>query len=159
MTKDSPPSNSTPTTEIELEQWMKDNCFNFDGYSIHGNHIHEGCGIDRADGLFIWYFTERGEKRTLKTFHTEAEIIAHAYQEIKSDLWAKTHGVGFTEDKSKIEELAHILTEMHIEYIQDSIPYYAADRPMYRIFVLGCDIQQVLHLKEKYSFNPLDTKQ
>lgn len=152
MIKESLKNNSIPKTEIELEQWMKENCFNFDGYSINGNHIHEGCGIDRTAGQFIWYYTERGEKRTLKTFDSESEIIAHAYDEINSDLWARTHCIGFTEDKNKAEELAGLLTELHIEYTEDQIPYSSREQPAYRTFVLGCDIKRVEHLQEKYGY-------
>jgi hypothetical protein len=37
---------------------MKENCFNFEAYSINGNSIYEGFGIDRLGGLFAWYYTD-----------------------------------------------------------------------------------------------------
>jgi hypothetical protein len=49
-------------TEIELENWMKENCFNFNRYSINGSSIYEGFGIDKSVGLYTWYYTERGQK-------------------------------------------------------------------------------------------------
>ncbi len=70
------PNDYCPTTEVELENWMKQNCFNFNDYSVNGNHIYEGCGIDRDEGGFVWYFTERGQKSKLRHFNTEREIIS-----------------------------------------------------------------------------------
>jgi hypothetical protein len=142
--------NLNPHTEIELEQWMKKNCYNFENYSINGNAIFEGYGIDRFGGLFIWYYTERGEKRTLKYFQTEKEIIEFAFNEIKSDKWAKTHCIGFTTDKKEAVELSNKLKELQIESMQDEIPYYGLERPVFRTFVFGCDINKALHFKKRY---------
>jgi hypothetical protein len=139
-----------PKTEIELEKWMKDNFFNFNGYSINGNPIHEGFGIDKSGGLYIWYYTERGEKNNLNYFKSEEEIIQHAFNQIKADKWAKTHCVGFTSNKQDSVELANILTDLQVEYFQDEIPYYGIKKPIYRTFVIGRDILKTEHLKEKY---------
>lgn len=57
---------------------------------------------------------------------------------------------GFTSDKAKSEELCSILTEMDIEHFQDEIPYYGINHPVYRVFVLGCDIKKTMHLKERF---------
>jgi hypothetical protein len=81
-------SNYIPKTEIELENWMKANCFNFNYYSINGNIINEGCGIEKSGELYIWYHTERGQKDNLKYFISESEIVEYAFNEIKSDKWA-----------------------------------------------------------------------
>ena len=35
-------------------------------------------------------------------------------------------------------------------YFEDKTPYYGIDRPVYRVFVLGCDIKKTEYLKEKY---------
>ena len=140
----------TPDTIIKLENWMKENCFNFDSYSINGNSIYEGHGIDKSGRVFIWYHTERGHKNNLKYFQTEKEIVEFAYNEIKSDNWARTHCIGFTTNEKETNELADKLKEMKIEFIQDKIPYYGAHRPVYRTFVLGCDIDKVSYLKDEY---------
>ncbi len=139
-----------PQTEVDLEKWMKTNCFNFEGYSVNGNAIHEGFGIDKLGGLFAWYYTERGEKNNLKYFQSEKEIVEFAYREIKSDKWANAHCVGFTADKKEADELAGVLKSRDIKFIQDDIPYYGPQRPAYRIFVFGCDIQKVADLKVVY---------
>jgi hypothetical protein len=61
-------SQTTPKTRIELENWMKANCYHFNSYSINGNFIYEGFGIDYINGFYNWYYTERGQKRGEKCF-------------------------------------------------------------------------------------------
>lgn len=139
-----------PSTEIELEAWMKVNCFNFHNYSINGNLIHEGFGIERSEDLFIWYFTERGERSKIKVFETEGQIIEHAFSEINNDKWARTHCIGFTPDKDASTELANELYRLGFKYVQDKIPYFGLDGPIFRTFVFGCDIEPTEHLKSKY---------
>lgn len=143
-------NNYLPKTEKELDAWMKKNCFNFDSYSINGNAIFEGFGIDRSGGLFIWYYTEKGQMSNIKYFQSESEIVKYAFDQIRSDKWAKTYCVGFTMSKNEKEELGSMLEEMSVEYFQDEIPYNGPEQPVYRTFVLGCDINKTKHLKEKY---------
>ncbi|QIK54830.1 hypothetical protein G7051_10935 [Dysgonomonas sp. HDW5B] len=139
-----------PKTEKELYNWMKENHCNFDSYSINGNSIYEGFGIEIIGGLYTWFYTEKGIKNQVKTFQTEQEIIEYAYTQIKSDKWAWTHCIEFTRNKYKSDKLCHILTDMEIEYFQDEIPYYGKDSPVYRVFVLACDIKKTKFLKVKY---------
>jgi hypothetical protein len=144
-------SDYLPKTKIELENWMKENCFHFDTYSINGNSIYEGWGIEHTDGQFIWYFTERGLQKNLESFKSEAEIVEYAFNEIKSDQTARTHIIGFSADRNKIINLKNELDQMNIEFIQDTIAYYGLkEPPVYRVFVVGCDIRKTEHLKEKY---------
>ncbi len=143
-------SNYLPKTKIELENWMSENCFNFNSYSINGNSIYEGFGIDKSGGLFIWYYVERGKRDNLKYFNSENEIVEHAFNQIKSDKWAKKHCIGFSINVNKITELKSELQKMNIEFFEDKIPYYGVDKPAYRVFVVGCDIQKTEYLKEKY---------
>ncbi|KAA5533552.1 hypothetical protein F0919_13510 [Taibaiella lutea] len=139
-----------PATEKELESWMKENCYNFKSYSINGNSIYEGCGIDNSGGLFIWYYTERGKRTVLKYFPSEPEIVEYAFNQIKADKWAKAHCIGFTTSKAEKQELENILKDANIEFFQDEIPYYGLERTVYRTFVLGCNINKTQHLKLKY---------
>lgn len=134
----------------ELEKWMKDNCFNFDSYSVNGNFIHEGYGIENSGGLFMWYYTERGEKENLKYFSTEAEAVTYAYNQITADKWANAHCIGFTQNKEESFELSSKLEEMNIPFFQDEIPYYGEKFPVYRTFVFGSDIKRVNDLQAKY---------
>ncbi len=143
-------SEYLPKTEIGLEKWMIENCFNFNSYSINGNSIYEGYGIDKSGGLYIWYYTERGQKDNLKYFKTENEIVEYAFNQIKSDKWAKTHCIAFSTDINKINDLRNKLQRMETKFIEDKIPYYGIEKPAYRIFVLGCDIKKTEYLREKY---------
>ena len=59
-----------PETELELEDWMKQNCYNFNSYSINGNLIWEGLGIEKKGSLYSWYHIERGQKSDLEIFRT-----------------------------------------------------------------------------------------
>lgn len=143
-------SEYIPKTEIELENWMKENCFNFNSYSINGNSIYEGFGIDKSNGLYIWYYTECGQKNNLKHFHSEVEIVDYAFNQIRSDKWAKTHCIGFSTNLNKINELKSELQKKEIEFFEDKIPYYGIERHVFRVFILGCDILKTEYLKAKY---------
>ena len=139
-----------PQSQTELEAWMKENCYNFTSYSVNGNPISEGLGIDKWGELFIWYHTERGERRNLDYFRSEKEVVEYAYDKIISDKWANAHCVGYTIDKKEITELANILEKLEIKYITDEIPYFGPSRPAYRIFVFGCDIHSTMHLRDRF---------
>lgn len=140
-------SNSyLPKTEIELESWMKENCYHFNSYSINGNSIYEGFGIKKSNDLFIWYYTERGQENNIKTFQSENEIVEFAFNQIKADKWARTHCIGFTNDKNKNLEMKRALQKMKIDFFEDEIPYDGIDGPVYRIFVSGCDIIQTRNI-------------
>jgi len=56
-------TENIPKTQKELEDWMKKNYCNFKNYSINGNPISEGFGISIDEGLFVWYYTERGNTK------------------------------------------------------------------------------------------------
>ena len=146
-------NEKTPENEIELEKWMKENCYNFNSYSINGNFIWEGFGIETNGSLFSWYYTERGQKNTLEIFRTEREIVEFAFNQISTDKWAKTHCIGFSIDKRQCDELAEELKKLNIDFIQDEIPYYA-EQPVFRIFVFGCDIQKTEYLKSQFYDEP-----
>ncbi|WP_116109362.1 hypothetical protein [Lewinella sp. IMCC34191] len=137
-------------TQSELEKWMKENCYNFNSYSINGRTISEGFGIEDWGGLFIWYYTERGERNNLDYFQSEKEAIEYAYEKIISDKWANAHIVGYTTNKDEQGELTNILDELGISYMNDEIPYSGPGRPAYRIFVFGCDINRIKHLRDIY---------
>lgn len=42
-------------TELELEQWLKENCYSMNNYSINGNIIYEGCGLEKNGSLYHWF--------------------------------------------------------------------------------------------------------
>lgn len=139
-----------PKTEMELENWMKQNCYNFNSYSINGNFIYEGFGIDKMNEAYIWYYTERGQKNNLATFSTESEAVEHAFNQIKIDKTAKSHCVGFVFNKAESESLSKILKDKNIDFFQDEIPYNGPNKPAYRTFVYGCDIKELTEIQKKY---------
>lgn len=63
---------------------------------------------------------------------------------------AKSHLVGFTKDKKKVQDLISEIKKRGLKYWKDEIPYGGINDPRTRIFVLGCDIQKALDLKEQY---------
>jgi len=74
----------------------------------------------------------------------------YAYNEIKSDQWARTHLIGFSSDLSKMVQLKKELDNINIQYTYDETPHYRNGKPAYRVFVLGCDIRKTIHLKKSY---------
>jgi len=66
----------------ELEKWLKENCYPMNSYSINGNAIYEGFGLENNGGLFQWFYTERGDKQTLEHFATEKEAVEYALKKL-----------------------------------------------------------------------------
>lgn len=141
--------NDVPISVIELENWMKDNCYNFSSYSINGNFIDEGFSIEKNGDLFLWYYQERGIKRAIKEFQSEKEVVEYGFNKILNDKCAKVHCIGFSKNEKDINDLVSIISGMNIEFFQDKITYDDW-KPVFRVFVFGCDVKKVLFLKEKY---------
>jgi len=138
-----------PSTIQELDEWMTANCYN-DSYGIGNRNIHEGMGLDIIGSLFVWYYTERGQRKYLNYFQTEKEAVAFAFDQIKSDPFASRHMIGFLKDKCQEQELLAELDNRQIGYKTDRIPYGGINDQRCRVFVFGCDIRRALDLKEKY---------
>jgi hypothetical protein len=137
------------STIKQLDQWMTDNCYN-DNYAIGDRNIHEGLGLDKFGSLFVWYYTERGQRENLKYFPTEREAVEFAFKQITSDKFANRHLIGFLSDKSLKLELLNELDNRTIGYWTDEIPYGGINNPKYRVFVFGCDFKRAIDLKAKY---------
>jgi hypothetical protein len=135
------------TTIRELKDYMDKNCYNNNFYSIDGNVIFEGFGIDKFGELFIWYYTERGEKENLELFKTEREVVEYAYKIIKDDKFAKSHLIRYTNKISIKNDIVIELVKRKISYWVEEIP--AAKEIFYRIFIEGCDINKAIDLIEK----------
>lgn len=136
-------------TEIELEQWLKENCYPMNSYSINGNVIYEGCGIENNGGLYEWYYTERGEKRTLEYFATEKDAVQYALKEIKADKHSNRNFIGIYKDLSEVKKILLELQNRGIEYWTDKIPYGGMNDWRTRIFVIGCGIKKATDLIKK----------
>lgn len=144
-------AQNLPQTSKELASWMKARCYNFDRYSIGGNSICEGFGLEKAGSSYLWYYTERGQRTEVVSFTTEQEAVAHAYQQIVADKWATAHYVGLTDNQAEAQELAGRLGSLGIAFWQDELAnFYALQRPAYRTFVSGCDINRAEFLKRQF---------
>jgi len=144
-----------PQTIKELVQWMKERCYNFDSYSIGGNSIYEGFGLEETLDGYVWYYTERGQRTSVAFFATEQEAVVHAHQQIAADKWAAAHYVGLTAKQAEARELAEELRTLGIDFWQDEIAsFYARQQPAYRTFVAGCDINRAAFLKRRYYHKP-----
>ncbi len=138
------------TTIKQLDEWMTNNCFN-DNYAIGNRNIHEGFGLDRFGTLYVWYYTERGERQNLNYFQTEKEAVDFAFKTITADKFANRHMIGFIKDRLKETELLAELKSRNLEYWKDEIPYGGLNDIRIRVFVFGCDIKSVLDLQQQYS--------
>ena len=133
----------------QLDEWLTKNCF-VDKYGIGNRNIYEGCGLDTFGSLYVWYYTERGKRENLNYFRTEKEAVDFAFKTIIADRFARSHMIGFVNDKQIELELITELENRSIEFWKDEIPYYGLLKLSTRIFVIGCDIKKVLDLQIKY---------
>jgi hypothetical protein len=144
-----------PQTVKELTRWMKERCYNFDSYSIDGNSIYEGFGLEATLNGYVWYYTERGQRTSVAFFATEQEAVAHAHQQVTADKWATAHYVGLTANQREMQALADELRALSIAFWQDVISsFYGSQQPAYRTFVAGGDIKRVGFLKQRYYHEP-----
>jgi len=137
----------------QLDDWMTWNCYN-DNYGIGNRNILEGCGLDTFGSLYVWYYTERGQRQNLTYFQTEKAAVEYAFKEITSDKNANMHMVGLIKEKDKEKEI-ELLSELEkrdVKYWKDEIPYGPFNDIRVRVFVFGCDIKKVSDLKDKYGY-------
>lgn len=139
-------------TIAELEIWLEENCYSFQSISIGHHAAYEGIIIEHEKESFNWCYSERGNKTIIASFTKEKELVDYAVEHLSSDRWLKAHMLGFTFDETKIEELGSLLSSMKIEFERNDIPNYSKGQKAYRIFVFGCDITKVEHLKAVYMF-------
>lgn len=142
-------TNTNLLTIKQLDDWLTVNCF-ADTYAIGNRNIHEGCGLDTFGSLYVWYYTERGERQNLNYFQTEKEAVDFAFKKIIADKFAQSHMVGFINDKQSEIQLLTELQNRNIGYWKDEIPYYGLQKLTTRVFVMGCDIKKVVDLQKKY---------
>ncbi|MES2331248.1 MAG: hypothetical protein V4539_16715 [Bacteroidota bacterium] len=133
----------------QLDEWLTANCFN-DSYAIGNRIVHEGFGLDTFGSLYVWYYTERGERTNFNYFQTEKEAVAFAFEKITSDKFANRHMVGFIKDKTTETDLLNELGNRNIQFWKDEIPYDGINDTRIRVFVFGCDIKRVLDLQKQF---------
>jgi len=134
-------------TLAKLEKWLEENCYNFQFITIGRHKAQEGTVIECEHGSYNWCYSERGRKTIIASFKTEKDLVGYAYKALLSDQWARSHLLVLTFDKEKVGETGKLLEDMGIEFLRNDIPNYRDGRRAYRIFVFGCDIKKVEHLK------------
>ncbi|MGB5500005.1 MAG: hypothetical protein WBM77_13835 [Maribacter sp.] len=92
-------------TIIELEKWLKENCYPMNSYSINGRAIYEGYGLENNGGLFQWFYTERGDKQTLEYFETERKAVEYALKKIKANEHANLNYIGMYKSDEEVEQI------------------------------------------------------
>lgn len=137
------------TTRIALQKWLVANCYRMNNYSINGNTIYEGYGLEHSDGIFKWFYTEGGAKRTLEYFKTEKEAVAYALRKIKADGHANRNYIGMYADHQEVEQLLSELKKRKVEFWTDKIPFGGMNDLRTRVFVIGCGIKNVQDLIKK----------
>lgn len=133
-------------TIIELEKWLKENCYPMNSYSINGNTIYEGFGLENNGELYQWFYTERGYKQILEYFSTEKDAVQYALKTIKSNEHANRNYIGMYKSDQEVERIISELKKRGIEYWTDKIPYGGINDWQTRIFVIGCGIKNAQDL-------------
>lgn len=133
-------------TELELVQWLKEHCYPMNSYSINGNFIYEGRGLEKNGNLYEWFYTERGKKQTLEYFDTEKKAVQFALKEIKGDSHANRNFIGMYKESSEVEKILSELKNRGIEYWTDKIPYGGINDRRTRVFVIGTGINKAKDL-------------
>ena len=115
-------------------------------YSINGNSIYEGRGLEKNGNLYEWFYTERGEKQILEHFDTEKKAVQFALKEIKADSHANRNLIAMIKEKQELEKLISELKNREIKYWTDYIPYGGNNDWRTRVFVVGCGIKKATDL-------------
>lgn len=128
----------------ELNAWMKENCIKFDNYSIGGNSILEGYGIEiLVEGLYCWFYIERGNKNILEYFKSESDVVNFAYNFISKDKHAKSHLIFQTESEKEKDIFLNKLKNNNFDFWYDRIPYLNSCGYIFRVFVVSCRYKEL----------------
>lgn len=134
----------------ELEKYLEDNCYSFNGLSIGNHRAQEGYIIEFESGAYNFSYSERGKKRVIKSYGTEKELVEYAYETITKNKWANAHLLVCVYSEAEILEVEGILKSYNIDFARNDIPNYKDGRRAYRIFVFGRDILRLNEIKKKY---------
>ena len=134
----------------ELEQYLEENCYNFDSITIGRHYAYEGYVVKSCALGYCLFSSERGRETLLKAFPTEEELVAFTLAKLDKDPWCKAHMVAFTLDKKQIQKAGFKLKLMGIRYKRNDILGYRSGQTAYRIFVYGRDILRLEEFKRQY---------
>lgn len=134
----------------ELEQYLEENCYNFDGITIGRHYAYEGLVVKNCALGYCLFSSERGHETLLKAFQSEEELVRYTLAELDRDPWCKAHIVAFTFDQQQIQKAESELKWMRIRYKRNDIPNFHVGQTAYRIFVYGRDILRLEQFKQQY---------
>lgn len=134
----------------ELEQYLEENCYNFDSITIGRHYAYEGYVVKSCALGYCLFSSERGRETLLKAFPTEEELVAYTLAKLDRNPWYKAHMVAFTLDQKQIKRAEFKLKLMGIRYKRNDIPGYRSGQTAYRIFVYGRDILRLEEFKRQY---------
>lgn len=67
----------------ELEIWMSENKIK-NTYTPSVRYLtDEGEGLELLNGIYVWYYIERGEKNNIQYFRSESEAVEYVYNYLK----------------------------------------------------------------------------
>ena len=134
----------------ELEKYLEDECYSFAGINIGKHHAHEGIVIEKNGDAYEFGYSERGNKRILKSFSSEHELVGYALEELQADKWNKAHLVARVWSEAEIQQAEAELKNYNIIFERNDVPNYLQGKNVYRIFVFGKDYLKLTKFTEKY---------
>lgn len=134
----------------ELEKYLEENCYSFQGISIGKHHAPEGIVIEKVADRYNFGYSERGSQEIIKSFSTEEDLVAYALEVLNSDEWFRAHLVAWVWDETEIKKAEKELSDMNIFFKRNDIPNYFVGKCAYRIFVFGRDVLILDEFKKRY---------
>ena len=134
----------------ELEKYLEDECYSFAGINIGKHHAHEGIVIEKNGDTYEFGYSERGNKRILKSFSSEQELVGYALEKLQADKWNKAHLVARVWSEAEIQQAEAELKNYNIRFERNDVPNYLQGKNVYRIFVFGKDYLKLTEFAEKY---------
>ena len=137
-------------TLTELEKYLEHECFSFTQITIGKHFAPEGYVIEEKNEEYNFCYSERGNKRIIKTFSEEKALVEYAFHALNNEKWSKSHLVAWVWSECEIKEAEQILAARNISYTRNDIPNYSKGKTAYRIFVFGRDVLLLNEYKKKY---------
>ena len=132
----------------KLVEFMEEECYSFDSFSIGKYRALEGLFLDRDGNGFIYGYEERGHRDIIKHFDNEEAAVSYVLEQISKGEVDDSHLAAFTMDEEEIVEAEKKLKEMFIPFIRNDVPGYSLDgKTAYRIFVFGKNIRYIKGLE------------
>ena len=88
----------------ELEKYLEDECYSFAGINIGKHYVHEGIVIEKNGDVYEFGYSERGNKRIIKSFSSERELVEYALEKLLADKWNKAHLVAWVWSEAEIQQ-------------------------------------------------------